>query len=142
MTQDLREAVIGLLREEGLDVITDTETGQRALDMAGRSDAVLSKAQKRAAETVSVSSDEEHQQTVISTADGAKVLKNLDNLAEELDNLTHNHVKTFLGNVAKSAVSSCVRAMNNVQALSIVSSDIMGRGKVCLQLMICCAYLM
>lgn len=61
-----------------------------------------SRGQKRAVETVSVSSNEEHQQTVISTADNAKVLNNLDNLAKKLDNLTQTPVKTFLGEVAKA----------------------------------------
>ncbi|MBR1387288.1 MAG: hypothetical protein IJ553_02630 [Alloprevotella sp.] len=70
--------------------------------MVNGKDAALGKAQKRAVETVSVSSNEEHQQTAISTAAGAKVLKNLDNLANELDNLTQNPVKTFLGDIAKS----------------------------------------
>ena len=40
--------------------------------------------QKGALETASVTSDEAHQPTVISSADGAKVLKNLDKLVDDL----------------------------------------------------------
>ena len=45
-------------------------------------------------ETASVSQDEEHQHAVISFADGAKVLKKLDNLTKDLKNLS-NRLKFF-----------------------------------------------
>ena len=76
---------------------------QRALDIVNGENATLSKAQKRAAETVSVASNEEHRQTVVSTADGAKVLNNLDELAKDYDNLTTNNRKSFLGDIAQSS---------------------------------------
>ena len=97
----LRDGLIDKLRSAGIEVITDEEEAQRMLD-AANGDVALSRGQKRAVETVSVSSNEEHQQTVISTADNAKVLNNLDNLAKKLDNLTQTPVKTFLGEVAKA----------------------------------------
>ncbi|MDY6409169.1 MAG: hypothetical protein SPK71_04925, partial [Prevotella sp.] len=97
----LRDGLIDKLRSAGIEVITDEEEAQRVLD-AANGDVALSRGQKRAVETVSVSSNEEHQQTVISTADNAKVLNNLDNLAKKLDNLTQTPVKTFLGEVAKA----------------------------------------
>lgn len=56
---------------------------------------------KRALETVSTSR-KKHQQTVISSADGAKILNNLDNLAEKYENDTHTREKTFIGEVAKA----------------------------------------
>lgn len=56
---------------------------------------------KRALETVSTSR-KKHQQTVISSADGAKILNNLDNLAEKYENDTHTKEKTFIGEVAKA----------------------------------------
>ena len=43
-------------------------------------------AKKRTLETASVTSKEEHQPTVVSSADGAKVLKNLDKLVENFEN--------------------------------------------------------
>ena len=58
--------------------------------------------QKRALETVSFSQDESYQQTAISSADGAKVLKNLDALAEHYANSPATNEKTFIGEVAKS----------------------------------------
>lgn len=97
----LRDGLIDKLRSAGIEVITDEEEAQRVLD-AANGGVALSRGQKRAVETVSVSSNEEHQQTVISTADNAKVLNNLDNLAKKLDNLTQTPVKTFLGEVAKA----------------------------------------
>jgi hypothetical protein len=56
---------------------------------------------KRALETVSTPG-KKHQQTVISSANGAKVLNNLDNLAEKYENDTHTKEKTFIGEVAKA----------------------------------------
>ena len=43
-------------------------------------------AKKRTLETASVTQKEEHQPTVVSSADGAKVLKNLDKLVENFEN--------------------------------------------------------
>ena len=67
-------------------------------DINGR--ATLSRSKKRALETVSVSSDEEHLQTVVSNADGAKIIQYLEKLATNLDNIS-NQSKTFIGDVAK-----------------------------------------
>ena len=76
----LRDVVIAWLRKIGIPVIAD-ESVQAVLDEVNG--AMLER--KRALETVSVSRDEEHQQTVISSADGAKVLKELDNLVSEYE---------------------------------------------------------
>ena len=65
------------------------------------SDLRFSTKKKRALETVSTSR-KKHQQTVISSADGAKILNNLDNLAEKYENDTHTKEKTFIGEVAKA----------------------------------------
>ena len=51
-----------------------------------------------APETASV--QEEHQPTVVSSADGAKVLKDLDSAIEEYENKS-SHPKTLLGDIAK-----------------------------------------
>lgn len=51
---------------------------------------------KRALETVSASR-KKHHQTAISSADGAKILNNLDNLAEKYENDSYTKEKTFIG---------------------------------------------
>ena len=61
----------------------------------------MSKAQKRAVETASLNQTE-GSPADISTADGAKVLNNLDKLAKDYDNLTTNNRKSFLNDVAKA----------------------------------------
>ena len=96
----LRDAVIDKLRESGIEVLGATE-GQKVLDMANGKDVRLEAKRKRALETASVSRDEKHQPTVVSSADGAKILNNLDTLATEYDNLK-NYPKTFTGDVAKA----------------------------------------
>ena len=90
----LRDALIDRLRESGIDVITDTEAGQRVLDEANGK-------QKISLETDSVP-EEEHLRTVISSDSGAKVLKNIDNLINEYENSSYTKEKTFIGNIAKA----------------------------------------
>lgn len=58
--------------------------------------------QKKALETVSFSQNESYQQIAISSADGAKVLKKLDTLAERYTNSSVTNEKTFIGEVANS----------------------------------------
>ena len=97
----LRDGVINdLLRESGLETFTD-EIGQRVLDNANGG-VQLNKAQKRALETVSFLENQDYQQTVVSSTDGAKILKNLDKLAKKLENLPNNPVKTFIGELGKA----------------------------------------
>lgn len=96
----LRDAVIDRLRESGMEVITDEEAGQRVLDEANGK-AKLSAKKRRALETVSASHDEKHQPTVVSSADGAKILKELDDTKEKYENLS-NRINTFIGDVAKA----------------------------------------
>lgn len=55
---------------------------------------------KRALETASVSS-KKHQPTVVSSADGANILNNLDNLQKEYEERSSNQSKTFIGDVAR-----------------------------------------
>ena len=60
----------------------------------------LAEMQKRTApETVSV--QDEHLQTVVSSADGAKVLKDLDSAIKEYENDVKTKEKTFLGKLAE-----------------------------------------
>ncbi len=97
----LRDALDDHLRKSGMEVI-GTDEGQRVLDMANGEDVRMSAKKRRALETVSVSRSEEHPQTVISSADGTKVLNNLDTLAKNYENATETKEKTFIGEVAKS----------------------------------------
>ena len=78
----LRDAIVDLMDGYGQRVITDDVMGQSVIDYVNGEETSLSKAQKRALETVSVSSKEEHQQTVISSAAGANVQNNLEKLAK------------------------------------------------------------
>ena len=97
----LRDAVVDKLREVGIEVVTDEKEGQRVLDIVNGENATLSKAQKRAVETASLNQTE-GSPADISTADGAKVLNNLDKLAKDYNNLTTNNRKSFLNDVAEA----------------------------------------
>ena len=96
----LHDALIDKVREAGIDVITDTEEGQRVLDEANSDERLQAK--RRALETVSSSRNERYQQTVISSATGAKVLNNLDKLTEDYDKNEKTLEKTFVGAVANA----------------------------------------
>ena len=96
----LRDAVVDRLRENGIDVITDVSEGQRVLDMANGKERLSGK-QKRALETAE-QSQRTTMATVVSSADGAKVLNNLDNLAKKLLEKESNRSKTFMGDVARA----------------------------------------
>ncbi len=98
--QVLRDALAETMQKSGIEVIDDVEEGQRVLDEANGK-AKLQAKQKRALETASVSQSEEHQPTVVSSADGAKVINNIDNLATKCENLS-NQTKTFVGDIAEA----------------------------------------
>ena len=96
---ELRDAVADKMRQAGVNVVTDNAVAQRVLDMENV--ARLSRRKRRALETVSVISKETHQPTVVSSADGANVLKKLDSTIEKYDNLS-NRSNTFIGDVASA----------------------------------------
>ena len=97
------DAVNDLLAEAGVEVemLSDEEMRRMAEESEERR-WKKGTDKKRALETVSVSRGEEHQQTVISSADGAKILNNLDTLARDYENSSHTNEKTFIGAVAKA----------------------------------------
>ena len=95
----LRDAVIDRLRESGREVITDEEAGQRALDEANGK-AKLSAKKRRALETASLGKTP-RSLTVVSSADGANVLKSIDTLVSEFEK-SAVQPKTFIGDVAKA----------------------------------------
>ena len=96
----LRDAIVDLLRKAGIDVVTESEEGQRVLDMANGRGVTLNKAQKRILETAPLI-QEEGSRADISSIDGAKVLKNLDILAEKLENSSSDR-KNFLQEVGNA----------------------------------------
>ena len=95
----LRDAVIDRLRESGMEVITDEEAGQRVLDEANGK-AKLSAKKRRALETASLGKTP-RSLTVVSSADGANVLKSIDTLVSEFEK-SAVQPKTFIGDVAKA----------------------------------------
>lgn len=96
----LRDAVIDRLRESGMEVITDEEAGQRVLDEANGK-AKLSAKKRRALETVTIADESTNNATAISSADGAKIQKNLETLAENYNNRS-NRVKGFITDLSQT----------------------------------------
>lgn len=95
----LRDAVIDRIRRSGIEVIDDPAVGQRVLDMAN-GDAKEQAKKKRALETASLRATP-RSLTVISSADGAKILQNIEELAKELTESV-SQPKTFVGKVAQA----------------------------------------
>ena len=94
----LRDKLIEEMRNAGIDVITDTEEGQKVLDEANGK-ATLSKGKKRAVETASLN-PKEGSPADISTADGAKIQKKLESYANKLEKVS-NLRKNFLAELAE-----------------------------------------
>lgn len=95
----LRDAVIDRIRRSGIEVIDDPAVGQRVLDMANGNAKEQAK-KKRALETASLR-ETPRSLTVISSADGAKILQNIEELANELTESV-SQPKTFVGKVAQA----------------------------------------
>lgn len=95
-------------QEEIQQAIEDVLFGMQVLKERGRllfdSESAISysKVQKNILETVSISNNKKHQQTVVSSNDGAKILRNLDTLVKKIENLEQSPIKTFIGEVAKA----------------------------------------
>lgn len=96
----LRDAIADLMRKSGLDVI-DHEEGQQVLDIANGRGTRLSVKQKRALETVTIADESTNNATAISSADGAKIQKNLESLAEGYSNHS-NKSKGFITDLSQS----------------------------------------
>ena len=93
----LRDALIDEIRNTGIDLVTDTEEGQKVLDEVNGK-ATLSKGKKRAVETASLN-PKEGSPADISTADGAKIQKKLESYANKLEKVS-NLRKNFLDELA------------------------------------------
>ena len=93
------DAALEGLKRAGVPV--EVVSDDQAAAMLGEQKGVeLSAKQKRALETASPAMQDHS--TVVSSADGTKVLKDLDNTIEEYKNRPSNRTKTFIGDVAKS----------------------------------------
>ena len=93
------DAALEGLKRAGVPV--EVVSDEQAAAMLGEQKGVeLSAKQKRALETASPAMQDHS--TVVSSADGTKVLKDLDNTIEEYENRPSNRTKTFIGDVAKS----------------------------------------
>jgi N12 class adenine-specific DNA methylase len=99
--QLVTETVATALRENaGIKVVEETqEEGQRVAREMREGVEMMSASKKRALETASLTSESQDHSTVVSSADGAKVLENLRKLKNEYENVS-NRGKTFLGDVA------------------------------------------
>ena len=91
-------AIYKALKRANIPVIKASDDLAEILQFAGMQVAYK---KKEAPETVSVS-DKKHHQTVISSADGANILKNIDKLITEYQKDFKTKEKTFIGNVAKT----------------------------------------
>lgn len=79
--QKRSQTLVNFIRQSGIDMVIDDAESQQMLDEAKHRR--LNRGQKRALSTVSVASEEEHQQTVVDSANAAKILQNLENLVEK-----------------------------------------------------------
>ena len=91
---------LNMSAEERLNtLLSETEDVAREDQIFIRDGVEMAMARKKSAqETVSVPT--EHHQTAISSADGTKLLKNIDSAIEKYKNDSYPKVKTFLGNIA------------------------------------------
>ena len=92
------DAALEGLKRAGVPV--EVVSDEQAAAMLGEQKGVeLSAKQKRALETASPAMQDHH--TVVSSADGTKVLKDLDNTIEEYEKLKGNKPNTLIGDIAK-----------------------------------------
>ena len=117
-----RDALTDLMQQSGMEVFVD-EKAQQVLDEENERVRLNAK-QKRALETASISQKEEYQQTVVSSADGAKILKNLDKLAEEYDNSPYTKEKTFLGALAQALGASTKGSSSQYATFETINGQI------------------
>lgn len=96
----LRDVVIEHMKGSGLDVI-GTEDGQRVLDMANEADVRFGAKQKRALKTATIAEQSTNNATVVSSADGAKVQKILETLADNYEKRS-NKTRGFITDLSRS----------------------------------------
>nr|DAH40177.1 MAG TPA: hypothetical protein [Caudoviricetes sp.] len=95
--RQLGEMATDIVRKAGVEVVTDEAEIQSVLAAHN----LLQEMKKSALDTESPS-EPRGRQTVISSADGAKILNNLRTEAEKIENLAHAPIKTFIGDIARA----------------------------------------
>lgn len=95
----LRDELVDIARQAGIETITDVKEGQRVLDMANG--VLLNKNKKRALETALLWDKSHFKGTVVSSADGAKILNKIDTLAKEYENEERN-TRNFISDAGKA----------------------------------------
>ena len=86
----------------GLNVHLASDEQARAVLGGQMPGAEMSRKKKRALETASLPQSEGDQPAVVSSADGAKILNNLDNAISAYENREVKRADTFIGDVAKA----------------------------------------
>ena len=99
----LRDGLVEKMRSAGIEVVTDDAEGQRVLDAALRAEELLDEMKRKSAqETALPEGETSFKGTVISSADGAKVIQNLETLIKNAEKLDAAGQRNFLGEVAKA----------------------------------------
>ena len=96
----LCDVVIEHMKGRGLDVI-GAEECLRMLDMANEADVRFGAKQKRALETATIAEQSTNNATVVSSADGAKVQKVLETLADNYEKRP-NKTRGFITDLSRS----------------------------------------
>ena len=95
---NLRDALVDRLRQSGIDVIDNAEEGQKVLEEANAP--ARMQAKRRLLDTAPLI-QEEGSSADISSSDGAKILRNLDDLASLLENVS-SWRKSILSDIANA----------------------------------------
>ena len=98
----IRDAIVERLRESGIEVITDVEAGQRVLDEANGKDVRLNEKQKKANNTGLPEQDALSKAAVISFADSANILNNLEKIAKTYQDSDRTHANTILSELGRA----------------------------------------
>ena len=98
----IRDAIVERLRESGIEVITDAEAGQRVLDEANGKDVRLNDRKKKANDTGLPEQDALSKAAVISFADSANILNNLEKIAKTYQDSDRTHTNTILSELGRA----------------------------------------
>lgn len=113
------EEVLDLVKAAGIEV--EIATPEMVEEMLEMQNALMEAKTKSVPETASVR--EEHQPTVVSSTDGAKVLNNLDNLQKEYQEKS-NASKTFIGDIAKAIGAKRKKSNSEYATFEAVNGDV------------------
>lgn len=97
---ELRDAIVGRLRESGIEVVEDSEAGQRVLDEVN--ERRENRKRKSANDTGLPERDALSKAAVISFADSAKIRNNLEKIAETYQDSDRIHMNTVLSELGRA----------------------------------------